>query len=55
MEAKPEVDEEALSLLNGCPSSELCAEVYGEWRELGAGIMPELIRAGEAARKEDSE
>ena len=47
----PESDGEALSLLGGCRSGELCAGVYAEWRELGAGLMASLIRAGEAARE----
>ena len=47
---KPPDREGALSRLNGCPSGELCAEVYGEWCELKASIMPEFIRAsGEEA------
>ena len=51
----PQSDEEALALLDDCQNSELCAEVYGEWRELGASIMAALIRAGEAARERDAE
>ncbi|MGH3145863.1 MAG: hypothetical protein ACRDTR_08695 [Rubrobacter sp.] len=46
----PESDEEALSLLDGCPGGEHHAEVYREWRELGAEIKPALIRTGEAAK-----
>ncbi|MBA4116743.1 MAG: hypothetical protein H0X71_10010 [Rubrobacter sp.] len=48
----PESDQEALCLLDGCQSSELCVRVYREWRELGASIVASLIRAGEAAKEE---
>ncbi len=47
----PESDREAFCLLDGCSGNELCARVYGEWRELGASIMVSLIRAGEAVRE----
>jgi len=50
----PESDEEALSLLEGCPYSATCTQTYREWRQLGAAIGAALIRAGEAA-KEQSE
>ncbi len=46
----PASDEEALSLLEGYPGAEGHAAIYGEWRDLGAGIAAALIRAGEAAR-----
>jgi len=46
----PGSDEEALSLFEGYPGAEDNAEVYREWRKLGAGIMTALMRAGEAAR-----
>lgn len=48
----PDSDEEALSLFEGYLGAEDHAEVYQEWRELGAGIMTSLIRAGEAAKEE---
>lgn len=51
----PKSDEEAVALLNGLPQSQPCVEVYREWRKLGAGIVPSLIRAGEAARKSSSQ
>ena len=46
----PESDEEALSALEGSLFTPSCTMTYREWRELGAGIMAALIRAGEAAR-----
>jgi hypothetical protein len=46
----PASDEEALSLFEGYPSAQDYAEVYGEWRALGASITAALMRAGEAAR-----
>ena len=46
----PDSDEEALSVFEGYPGAEDHAEVYREWRKLGAGIMTALMRAGEAAR-----
>ena len=46
----PESDEEALSALEGSPFAPGCTKTYLEWRDLGAGIMGALIRAGEAAR-----
>jgi hypothetical protein len=46
----PASDEEALSLFEDYPSAEDHAEVYREWRQLGAGIMTALMRTGEAAR-----
>jgi hypothetical protein len=46
----PASDEEALSLFEGYPGAEEHAEVYREWRALGAGIKTALMRAGEAAR-----
>ncbi len=48
----PKNDEEALSLLDLYPSCERYAEVYEEWRALGAPIVAALIRAGEAAKEE---
>jgi hypothetical protein len=48
----PTSDKEALSLLEGYPGAEDHAEVYREWRALGAGIMTALIRAGESAKEE---
>ena len=48
----PMSDEEALSLLDGYHDAHLHAEVYREWRDLGASIMSALMRAGEAAKKE---
>ena len=51
----PKNDEEALSLLDLSPSCERYAEVYEEWRALGASIMAALIRAGEAAREESQD
>ena len=47
----PKSDEEALSQLDRCLGSEEYAEVYGEWRSLGADIAVALIRAGDAARE----
>ena len=47
----PRSDEEALSVLDGSPSTPTCTRIYREWRGLGAGIMEALIRAGEAAKK----
>ena len=47
----PTSDKEALTLLESYPGSQAHAEVYREWRGLGASIMTALIRAGEAARK----
>lgn len=49
----PLSDEEALSLLEGHPDSHIHAEVYREWRDLGASIMSALIRAGEAAGEQE--
>ncbi len=46
-------DEEALSLFEGYPDAHIHAEVYQEWRDLGASIMSALIRAGEAARERE--
>ena len=48
----PKTDEEALDLLDDHPSCERYAEVYEEWRALGAPIVAALIRAGEAAKEE---
>lgn len=47
----PKSDEEALALLDDHPGCERYAEVYEEWRALGAPIMAALIRAGEAAKE----
>jgi hypothetical protein len=46
----PKSDEEALALFDSYPGAEDYAEVYREWRALGAGIRTALMRAGEAAR-----
>jgi hypothetical protein len=46
----PASDKEALSLFEGYPSAEDHAEIYREWRALGANIKTALMRAGEAAR-----
>jgi hypothetical protein len=51
----PRGDEGALSLFVGCRSSELCAEVYEEWRRLGAPVVAAPIRAGETARERDAQ
>ena len=51
----PKSDEEALSLLDGYPSCKEHAEVYGEWRDLGADIAVALIRAGDTAREKGEE
>ena len=48
----PKSDEEALALLDNHPRCKRYAEVYEEWRALGAPIMAALIRAGEAAKEE---
>ena len=47
----PGWDEEALSLLDGYPGADDDAAVYKQWRELGAGTLTSLIRAGDAARE----
>jgi hypothetical protein len=47
----PLSDKEALSLLEGYPNAHVYAEVYQEWRALGAGIGAALIRAGETAKE----
>ena len=44
----PPSDEEALELLGHYPGCERYAEIYRDWRELGANIMAALIRAGES-------
>ncbi len=49
----PNTDEEALSLLDGYEGAEAHAAVYEEWRQLGAGIMAALIRAGAAGKEGD--
>ena len=49
----PDTDEEALSLLAGYAGAEGHAAVYEEWRRLGAGVKAALIKAGEAARREE--
>ncbi len=51
----PESDEEALAMLDDHPSCERYAEVYEEWRALGAPIMAARIRAGEAAKEESQD
>ena len=48
----PLSDKEALSLLEGYPNAYLHAEVYKEWRDLGASIMSALIRAGESGKRD---
>ena len=48
----PKSEEEPLSLIDGYPSCEPYAEVYKVWRELGAGVMAALIRAGDVAREQ---
>jgi hypothetical protein len=48
----PQIDNDALSLLDGSPHSPTCTDTYWRWRELGASITAALIRAGEAAKKE---
>ena len=50
--AVPKSDETALALLDDYPTCERCAEVYEEWRALGAPIIAALIRAGEMAKEE---
>jgi hypothetical protein len=50
--AVPKSDEAALALLDDYPSCERYAEVYEEWRALGAPIMAALIRVGETAKEE---
>jgi hypothetical protein len=47
----PTSDKEALALLEGYPGAQTHAQVYREWRDLGAAIMTALIRAGDAARE----
>jgi hypothetical protein len=49
----PDGDEKALAILKDSSRSQLCAEVYWEWRNLGATVMVSLIRAGEAAKEAD--
>jgi len=49
----PDDDGAALALLSGYPGAAEDQAVYHEWRDLGAGIMASLIRAGEAARERD--
>jgi hypothetical protein len=49
----PKSDEEALALFDGYPGAQRHAAVYEEWRELGASTTAALIRAGEAAEKEE--
>lgn len=53
--ALPKSDEEALSLLDGSPYTSICTRTYHEWRDLGAGILAALIRAGEAAKRKEEE
>lgn len=48
----PKSDEAALALLDDYPSCERCAEIYEEWRALGAPIIAALIRTGETAKEE---
>ena len=48
----PQIDEEALQLLEGSPYSPRCTQTYQEWRNLGASIAAALMRAGEAAKEE---
>jgi hypothetical protein len=49
----PDGDEEALAILKDSSRSQLCVEVYWEWRNLGAPVMVSLIRTGEAAKGAD--
>ena len=49
----PDGDEKALAILKDSSRSQLCAEVYWDWRNLGATVMVSLIRAGEAAKEAD--
>ena len=51
----PARDEEALSLLDGYPGADDDVAVYEQWRELGAGILTALIRAGDVARERREE
>lgn len=46
----PTTDEGALALLRGSPDAEPYLEVYGEWRELGAGVEEALLRVSALAR-----
>ena len=46
----PKSDEEALSLLEGSQHTPTCADVYRQWRDLGASIKVSVLRAGEAAK-----
>lgn len=48
----PLSDEEALSLLESYPDAHLHAEIYQEWRELGASFVSALI--GQARRPRES-
>ena len=49
----PDGDEKALAILKDSSRSQLCVEVYWDWRNLGATVMVSLIRAGEAAKEAD--
>jgi hypothetical protein len=51
----PRCDEEALSLLEGYPGADGDAAVYEQWRDLGAGTLTSLIRAGDVARERREE
>ncbi len=51
----PESDAEALRALEGSAFAPTCTRTYREWRDLGASIAAALIRAGEAAREQDTE
>jgi hypothetical protein len=52
----PESDKDAFLLFEESPETRVYMEqVYREWRELGAGIVASLIRAGEAAHEMDEE
>ncbi len=49
----PKSDEETLSLLESSPYTPVCTNTYRHWRALGSSITVALIRAGEAAEKEE--
>src|SRR5215213_8649757 len=49
----PEIEEDALSLLDGTPHSPRCTQTYLEWRNLGAPIASALMRARQP-RKTDT-
>ena len=49
----PKSDEDALSLLSGCPYTQSCTDTYLYWRKLDATITAALLRAGEQAIEEE--